>query len=386
MPTPRANWRTKSLRLRDRAHSRWKRATRSSLDDKSVREVRSALEAQLQADGVHNAKAEQATGTVNVVLSESLREYVWTAEIVSGSDEKKVALVSLPRAMAGTPLAAGSPIAIKTTLLFAQERTILDAAVVDMPGGARLIVLGDEAVAVYRQAAGNSVGRWELETSLTITRARPFPRDLRGRLFLRRDHLFDVYLPGTFCRSGTAPSSSMSLSITCTASDDPWPLTAEDSGVRAFYASSRNFFTGVLSPGIGKITTIPSLLGDDGAAIGVHAVGGGCGRWVAAHGRWVHGSGGARDKVGQRSGFGPVELRRGHAGAGNGERRLRTAMGLGAYEIADRDPAAVSAAVEFDGRITALWPDSSGNFAMAIVRRRDTGWYEAHRISISCGN
>src|SRR5271155_3837002 len=78
-------------------------SNRSSLDDKSVREVRSALEAQLQADGVHKAKAEQATGTVNVVLSESLREYVWTAEIVVGSDEKKVALVSLPRATAGTP-------------------------------------------------------------------------------------------------------------------------------------------------------------------------------------------------------------------------------------------------------------------------------------------
>lgn len=361
-------------------------SNRSSLDDKSVREVRSALEAQLQADGVHNAKAEQATGTVNVVLSESLREYVWTAEIVSGSDEKKVALVSLPRAMAGTPLAAGSPIAIKTTLLFAQERTILDAAVVDMPGGARLIVLGDEAVAVYRQAAGNSVGRWELETSLTITRARPFPRDLRGRLFLRRDHLFDVYLPGTFCRSGTAPSSSMSLSITCTASDDPWPLTAEDSGVRAFYASSRNFFTGVLSPGIGKITTIPSFY----SATTVPRSGYTLWAVVAVDGS-LHMVDGFTDQVvrGTRWGSDLASVR---SNCGVGTQVLATESGdserdgLGAYEIADRDPAAVSAAVEFDGRITALWPDSSGNFAMAIVRRRDTGWYEAHRISISCGN
>ena len=62
---------------------------RSSLDDKSVREVRSALEAQLHVEGVHTTKAEQAMGTVDVVLSESLREYVWTAEIVIGSDEKQ---------------------------------------------------------------------------------------------------------------------------------------------------------------------------------------------------------------------------------------------------------------------------------------------------------
>ncbi len=59
---------------------------RSSLDEKSVREVRSALEAELRVAGVHAAKAEQAQGTVEVVLSESLREYVWTAEIVIGSD------------------------------------------------------------------------------------------------------------------------------------------------------------------------------------------------------------------------------------------------------------------------------------------------------------
>ncbi len=52
---------------------------RSSLDDKSVHETRSALEAELHVEGVNTAKAEQAMGTVEVVLSESLREYVWTA-------------------------------------------------------------------------------------------------------------------------------------------------------------------------------------------------------------------------------------------------------------------------------------------------------------------
>jgi hypothetical protein len=47
---------------------------------------------------------------------------------------------------------------------------------------------------------------------------------------------------------------------------------------------------------------------------------------------------------------------------------------------------AASSAVEFDGRIVALWPEGSGNSAAAIVRRKDTGWYEAYRVSISCGN
>src|SRR6202158_1303549 len=93
---------------------------RSSLDDKSVREVRSALEAQLHVEGVSTAKADRAMGTVEVVLSESLREYVWTAEIAIGSDEKKVALVSLVRSSmgTGTPFTAALPIVLKTTLLF----------------------------------------------------------------------------------------------------------------------------------------------------------------------------------------------------------------------------------------------------------------------------
>src|SRR4029077_20507441 len=97
---------------------------RSSLDDKAVREVRGALEVQLHVEGVSIAKAEQAMGTVEVVLSESLREYVWTAAIMIGSDEKRVALVSLPRSSigTGTPFAAALPIILKTTLLFAQEQ------------------------------------------------------------------------------------------------------------------------------------------------------------------------------------------------------------------------------------------------------------------------
>src|ERR1700675_4533143 len=221
---------------------------RSSLDDKSVREVRSALEAQLHVEGVSTAKAEQAMGTVEVVLSESLREYVWTAAIVIGADEKRVALLSLPRSSmgTGTPFTAALPIILKTTLLFAQEQPMQDLALVEMPGGSRLLVLNDGTVAIYHHHGANAAGQWELEASLPITHSRIFPRDLRGRLLLRRDHLFDVYLPGTFCRSSS--SAAASLTLTCNDSDDPWPLTPDNSSVRAFFAPSRNFFTGALSP------------------------------------------------------------------------------------------------------------------------------------------
>ena len=59
---------------------------------------------------------------------------------------------------------------------------------------------------------------------------------------------------------------------------------------------------------------------------------------------------------------------------------------LRAFEIPDREPIAVSAGMEFGGQIVALWPDSSGNSAAAIVKVKNTGWYEAYKVSVSCSN
>jgi hypothetical protein len=351
---------------------------RSSLDDKAVREVRSALEAELRVEGVRAAKPDQAMGAVQVALSESLREYVWSAEVAIGSDQKRVVLVALPRAQPGAPSAAAMPIVLKQTFLFAQEQPILDAALVDMAGGARLLVLDDSRVAAYRQ----QTGRWELETALPIAHSRTFPRDLRGRLLLRRDHLFDVYLPGTICRSSaTAP-----LMLTCNDSDDPWPLTAEEGGARAFFAPARNFFTGALSPGIGKVSNVPSFY----SAAAIPRSGYTLWLFTAVDGS-VHLVDGMTDQLIRGAKWGS-DLAAVRSSCGAGTQLLVSESGdperdrVRAFEVPDRDVVAVSSAVEFDGAIVALWPEGSGNGAVAVLRRGATGWYEAHRISISCGN
>ncbi len=329
---------------------------RSSLDEKSVREVRSALEAELQVEGVHTAKAEQAMGTVEVVLSESLREYVWTAEVVIGSDEKKVAIVSLPRPPTGASFAPALPIVLRTTLLFAQQQPMLDVAFVEMPGGSRLLVLDDGAVAIYRRQGANPAGRWDLEASLPIAHARTFPRDLRGRLLLRRDHLFDTYLPGTFCRTNS--SAVAPLTLTCTDTDDPWPLAPEDGSVRAFYAASRNFFTGALAPGIGKVSNVPSFY----SAAALPRPNYTLWAFVAVDGS-LHLVDGMTDQAirGANSKWGS-DLAAVHSNCGTGTQMLISESenlghgdterdGLRAFEIPDRDPVVVSAAVEFDGQI-----------------------------------
>jgi len=353
-------------------------ANRSSLDDKSVHEVRIALEAQLRIEGVRTAKADQAMGSVQVTLSESVREYVWAAEIAIGSDEKKVALVSLARAQSGAAAASVMPVVLRKTFLFAQEQPILDAALIDMSGGSRLLLLDDSKVGVYRQQAG----RWEQEAAFAIAHSRTLPRDPRGRLLLRRDHLFDVYLPGTFCRS----SSAAPLTLACNDSDDPWPLTAEDNGVHAFFAPARNFFTGALSPGIGKVSAVPSFYSAAALPRSSYTL------WLltAVDGS-MHLIDGITDQAIRGLRWGS-ELAAVHSSCGTGTQVLVSDGGdperdsVRAFEVPDRDPVVASSAIEFDGRIVALWPETSGADAMAIVKREDTGWYEANRVSIACGN
>jgi hypothetical protein len=56
-----------------------------------------------------------------------------------------------------------------------------------------------------------------------------------------------------------------------------------------------------------------------------------------------------------------------------------------AYEFPDRDPVEVSAAVDFAGGvITALWTEAKADTAIAVVRNRETGSYEAFRLAVTC--
>ncbi len=201
---------------------------------------------------------------------------------------------------------------------------------------------------------------------------------------LRRDHLFDVYLPGTFCR--TTSSAVAPLTLTCNDTDDPWPLMPDDGSVRAFFAASRNFFTGALSPGIGKVSNVPSFYAAAALPRSNYTL------WaLAAVDGSLHLVDGMTDQL-IRGGKWGSDLAAVHSSCGAGTQLLASESGdaerdgLRAFEIPDRDPVAASSAVEFDGRVVALSPENSGAGASAVVKRKDTGWYEAYRVSISCGN
>ncbi len=193
---------------------------RSSLPERSAREVRSALETQLQSEGVHTTKTEQSMGTIEVVLSESLRDYVWTAEVAIGSDEKKVSMVALPRSFAGAPFAPALPIILKTSLLFLTNSpcsTPRSSTCPEVRACSCSTTTGRDLPAFRSQRR-----KLGLEAAPPIAHTRSFPRDLRGRLLLRRDHLFGRLLARNFLNHFNA---AMPLTLVCNDSDDPWPDT-----------------------------------------------------------------------------------------------------------------------------------------------------------------
>ncbi len=372
-------------------------SNRSSLDEKSVREIANILNAQLNADNVRVAALDPLSGTIEVFLSENLRDYVWTAkikaELGSGKNDERVVLISLPLPPSEATVVSSLPMVIKATPLFSQQQPMLDLALAETSGGARLIVLNDDAVVTYRHPSNDQTKTWQLETSLPINFSHSLPRDLRGRLLLRRDHLFDVYLPGTFCQSSSGATVPPGLSCQDSAGSDLWPLTSDDAGVRAFFATSRNFFTGSLSPAIGKIANVPSFysaaaLPSSISTFWIFAAVDGSAHFVDGFSdQVIPGSRWGSDLAGVRSGCGlgsqllvseSSTSRQGNSDAADSRRDS-----LRAYEFHDREPVAVSPPIDFDGSIVTLWAESSGQSATAIVKNK-TGWYEAYRVSLSC--
>jgi hypothetical protein len=264
---------------------------------------------------------------------------------------------------------------IRKALLWTDENRILDVAVVN-GSPQHMIVLEPESVALFKFQDG----RWQPEQSLPISHSRPWPRDLRGHLVLRKDHLFDAFLPGIFCRSSiTAP-----LALSCHESDDPWPLGTDQSGLSAFFTPTRNFFTGALSPGIDKQTTVKAFYSAATLPREKYKL------WIfATVDGQVHLLDGVTDQTAARLGWGS-DIASVRSGCGLGWQVLVTGLGdsagetVRAFEIADREPVAASQPVEFSGGITALWADSDGTSAIAVSHNSETGKYEAYRLSITC--
>jgi hypothetical protein len=345
------------------------------LSQQDTDQIGRGLRAQLEGLGARTVKPEQAAATVVVALSENPQSYIWVAEIHQGAGEFAVVMVSTQRPDAPAFVREAPALIIRKTPLWAQPRPILDVAVLDeSTTPTHIAVLDPEQIAFYRQAEG----RWQLEQSLPITHSRPWPRDMRGRLIPRTDHLFDIYLPGTYCQSASAPP----LSLVCRGSDDPWPLSSQFV-LGGFFAATRNFFTGVLSPGIGKQSSTAKFYSAAPLPRPFYTL------WLFAG---VDGTVRLLDGVTEqtaRLNWGS-DLASVKTSCGSGWQVLVTRPGdnsgdsVRAFEFPDRDPIAVSPALDFSGGVTALWTDAKGGSAIVVSHNAETGNYEAFRLVLAC--
>ena len=356
-------------------------------------DIRRGLLTQLAARGVRFVGAEQAAASVRVSLSENLQNYVWVAEIRLSSNqatnqtpdktaneatsvEQAVVMVSLPRPETRASEPEVAAMVLHKTPLWTQQERILDVAVLD-GNPAHMLVLDPRGVVFYRLQDG----RWQAEQSLAITRSRPWPRDLRGRLVPRKDHLFDAYLPGVFCGSTTTSP----LAMTCYDGDDAWPIGTNLFNTNAAFVSARNYFSGALLPGVGKqMTTTPFY-----SAAAVPRSESTLWLFAAVDGQ-VHVLDGATDKVMPTLGWGS-DIASVRSGCGSGWQMLATKGGEGlndrvrAFEVPAREPITPDPAIEVVGGITALWTESGETGAVVVVHNPETGGYEAFRLTLTCG-
>ena len=146
----------------------------------------------------------------------------------------------------------------------------------------------------------------------------------------------------------------------------------------------RNFFTGVLTPGVGKLTTVSKFYSAAVLPRDKYLL------WLfAATDGHVHVVDGTSD---QNTNFAwGSDLTSVKTSCGSGWQVLATgseeANGdwVRAFEFPDRDPVAVSSAVDFPGGvITALWTEAKADTAIAVVRNRETGNYDAFRLAVAC--
>ncbi len=369
---------------------------RSSLGRRDSEVITNGLRAALGVAGLRFVKPEQAAATIAIVLSENPSSYVWVAEIRQGPNEAAVVMVSVPRPQGSLASHDSVPLSLRKIPLWAQEERILDVAVLEEnPAPTQIAVLDAKNVTVYRLQGG----KWQQQQALNLTHARPWPRDLRGRLVPATDHLLDVYLPGVFCRSTTGTA----LALTCRESDDPWPLVVGSLiggganfpsfgavggspstilPISGFFAPTRNFFTGALTPGVGKFTTLSKYYSAAFVPREKYVL------WLFAS---VDGQVHMVDGISEA----PARLK-----WNSNLATVRTPCGAGwqvlapssndqgeylrAYELPDRDPVAVSSPIDLGGEVTTLWTEAKGDSAIAVVRNRETGSYETFRLAIAC--
>jgi len=311
---------------------------------------------------------ERALAEVTITLSQDLKGEIWVAEIRHGA-AREIVMVRVPKSNSAVLPRMSGAIALRKTQVWTQASAepVLDVAILGEGDRAALLVLEGASVSLYR----NRGSHWELEQSAPVPRSRPWPRDLRGRLAVDRDHKFEAFLPGMKCLGAADPGVSMN----CVNSDDPWPLDGEQR-VRGFFGN-RNFFTGALAGTVKENNVAPFF----SAAVTQDSS-----IWFAQTSGRLGPVAGNTASMTSGSDIASV-----HSECGSGSQLLVSGAGdftekdtLRGMEAQNGVLVAAGTPLEFNGPITALWTAREGNAAVAVSKNLTTEKYEAFTVSITC--
>ena len=354
----------------------------SSTPNSEVGPIRRLIEQDLKEHGV-TISAAQTANAIHITLSESARQRVWVAEVVEG-DDTQVAMVELPPAKLQQTQSVGG-------LMLRKEQIIADSGPIlaALEVGVSLVVVEPQQIVIYA-AAGSG---WQAQQRAGIVQRLPLARDPRGILLSTADRAgFEGFLAGVECM-GSAPAANQpgSWSVQCHASDDPWTIlqapaqvngTAPAPVFKAFYNASRDYFVGVVTPGVGV-----DLPGFYSAALVPRAVGNGAFLIAGVDGKVQLAENGVLATVAGTRDWGS-DLAVLRSGCGTGTQVIASGSGeavsdsLRAYELPALEAVPASAPLVMEGTVTAMWPAPDAKSVFAVVRKANE--YEVDRVTALC--
>jgi hypothetical protein len=329
----------------------------SSLGPKEVVTARQAIENELSARGLKFTKDSQATRKLGVTLSETLYQYIWIAEIQHNPGYQVV--MTTQARTSEPPAIEAARMTIQSKPIYEQNDPILDIKLL----GDDMLLLDSKQFALYRRQND----RWIVVNSAPFKSSYSFPRDVRGRLG-NSGNAIQAHLPGLLCNGTVKPA----FEFNCSQDETPWQL-GPGSIAPTF---SKNYFIQENMPDFFSAASIEDggtellvLAGTDGRTYLYDKTA----RQVGTFDGWgseiasVSSECGARRQI-----FASLSTDSLEYGA------------IQAFEIVYRKAVAISSAVEFPGPITALWPISNQNAAIAVSHDIKTGRYAAFYLSIAC--
>jgi len=338
----------------------------------------SAFSAELASEGVtmQPANSQQPAATVHLTLSSNFQGLLWIADVTQAAAHKLFFSVAVSPAAAPAPPAAPQ-LTLQKTLLLSSPDPILDAEILPAPSpgtSANLLILQPASISLFVQVNG----AWQKQSDGEIDLGRPQPRDFRGRM-QQGPNGMQALVNGITCDFAIAPNFWTS----CKPADTPWAVSASFnmySTVLPQLASQTSLFTFAARPEfqfesltvfepdtvtsssggfVPLIATLPdgrALLFEGSATPAASFTGWGsdiAALWSRNRQRW------------------PILVTR------DGDWTQPDA--IQAFDIVEHQAVPVSAPLDFNGPITALWPEGE-NEALAVSRNLKTGLYEAYLL------